>query len=287
MTLLGLLAGLAAATTWGTADFAGGLASRQLPTLVVVARSQVLAVLIGATCLLISRETLPGAESLGWSVVAGAIGCVAVVSFFRAMAIGEMSLVAPLVAVVGSGIPLALGAIAGERLLPVQLSGAACGLIAVVMISRSVRATAPASSPGTARALPLAVVAGCAVAGVYLTVARASEAGHGVVWWPVFVTHVVTITLTLGILAVRRPRATPGWTQSWRAVAAAGVGDAVGFVFFIVATAHGELSLEVVLSSLYPITTALLAVLILGERPTRQQRLAMGLAVVGVVLIAV
>ncbi|MFI5262871.1 MAG: EamA family transporter, partial [Candidatus Limnocylindrales bacterium] len=109
MTPVGLIAALIASAAWGIADFAGGVASRRLPTLITVARSQALAVILAGGLLLLSREAMPGPESLGWSVVAGVAATIAIISFFHAMAIGEMSLVAPLVAVIGASIPLAVG----------------------------------------------------------------------------------------------------------------------------------------------------------------------------------
>jgi drug/metabolite transporter (DMT)-like permease len=275
-----------ASVAWGVTDFAGGMASRRLPTLVTVARSQTLATVLAGLLVLISGEAMPGVTSLAWSLVAGVAACIAIIAFFRAMAIGEMSLVAPLVAVIGASIPLGVGVVGGEHLQPVQLVGVLCGLSAVTIVSHSVGAAAAPSQRATANALPLVAIAGCAVAAIYLSVARATLTGDGVIWWPILITHVVTSVLTLAILAVVRPTGVPGIRRAWPLVVISGVGDLFGFSAFMLANAHGDTSLVVVLSSLYPVTTVILALLVVRERLTRSQGVGIALGLLGVVLIA-
>ncbi len=287
MTSIGLIAALIASAAWGTADYAGGLASRRLTTLVAVARSQGLAIVLAGLLVLVTHEAVPAPESLAWSLIAGAAACVAIISFFHAMAVGEMSLVAPLVAVIGASIPVAVGIVGGEHLEPVQVAGAVCGLGAVILVARSIEGARAPDQRATAQALPLVAVAGGAVAAIYLAVTRATVAGAGVIWWPILVTHIVTTVTATAIVAVRRPPGIPGPRVAWTMVVASGVADVVGFGAFLFAEAHGPTSLAVVLSSLAPVTTVVLALLVLRERLSRTQAVAIAMGLLGVVLIAV
>ena len=286
MTAIGLIAALVASAAWGTADYTGGLASRRLTTAVAVARSQGLAAAMAGGLVLLTHEVLPAPASVAWSLVAGLAACVAILSFFQAMAVGEMSLVAPLVAVVGASIPVAVAIVGGEHLEPIQLGGAACGLVAVTLVARSVEGATGPQQRATAEVLPLVAVAGAAVAAVYLAVTRATMTGAGVIWWPVLVTHVVTTVTATVAVAARRPAGVPGLSVAWATVAACGMADVVGFGAFLFAVGHGPTSLAVVLSSLAPVTTVVLALVVLRERLSRSQAVAIALGLLGVVLIA-
>jgi len=193
---IGLIAALIASAAWGTADPAAW-PSRRLTTIVAVARSQGLAIVLAGLLVLVTREAVPPPASLAWSLVAGAAACVAIISFFHAMAVGEMSLVAPLVAVL------------------------------------------------------------------------------------------VTTATATAIVAVRRPQGIPGVRVAWTMVVASGVADVVGFGAFLFAEAHGPTSLAVVISSLAPVTTVVLALLVLREHLSRTQAMAIALGLLGVGLIAV
>ena len=96
----------------------------------------------------------------------------------------------------------------------------------------------------------------------------------------------MTTAAATAIAAVRRPRGIPGLRVAWTMVVASGVAGAAGFGAFLFAEGHGPASLAVVLSSLAPVTTVVLALLLLRERLSRPQAVAIGIGLLGVVLIA-
>ena len=292
---------------WGVADFCGGLASRRIPALVTVVASQAVGLLLAGLVTVGSGERMPGALSIAWAVVAGLAGLGGIVAFYRVLASGEMSLAAPLVAVIGSGVPAGIGLVAGEHLDTPQVIGLACGLAAVVVVSRTAAdPTAEARSRETVHSLPLVICAGAGFAGFFLAIGQATHEGGGTIWWPLFAARVATVGVAAAVLiglAARRSggarassgvrrfpvpsRVDPALTAGVVAlVAVAGIADFGGNGLFLVAQSTGAFSLAVILSSLYPIVTAMLAARVLGEHLSRSQLVGVALALVGVVLIA-
>ncbi|TAM56841.1 MAG: EamA/RhaT family transporter [Chloroflexota bacterium] len=217
--------------------------------------------------------------------------------FYRALATGEMSLAAPLTAVIGAGVPAAVGILAGERLEDPQLLGLACGLAAVLIVSRTADdPRAEARSRQTARSLPLILLAGLGFAGFFLAIGQATAAGSGTIWWPLLSARATTVVVAAAVIVAIRltgrapaPGSTP--RRAWASVpllliALAGLGDFGGNGFFLLADSSGAFSLAVILSSLYPVLTVILAGVLLRERLSHGQLSGVGLAIVGVVLIA-
>lgn len=322
-----------AAASWGTGDFCGGLAARRISTLATVTASQAIGVILAAILVAVSAEAAPGPQSLLWGAVAGLAGLGGVACFYRALATGEMSLAAPLVAVVSAGLPAGIGIITGDRLDPYQAAGLACGLLAVVVISRTADdPEAQSRSRDTVRSMPLLLLAGLGFAAFFLAISRATATGEGSIWWPLLAARATTVLVAGAALLLlpvlrRRPGArasragvgalasagaatpdavgvesagdadasgSPGWlTPSRRAamgvsllVTMAGLGDLGGNGFFLLADQGGPFSLAVILSSLYPVMTVLLAGWLLRERLSRRQLGGIGLALAGVVMIA-
>lgn len=259
-----------------------------MPTLVAVIGSQGIGLILALLLVVLSGEARPPIGSLGWAALAGLAGLCGLAAFYRVLAAGEMSLAAPLVAVVGAGLPAIVGIVAGERLAAPQLAGLACGLVAVTIVSRSAGSgdAAPAAR-ATARSLPLIFLAGLGFAGFYLAIGRSTALGDGAAWWPLLVARCATVGMAVLVMARLRPRLGPGFGGAWPIVAISGAGDLGGNAFFLLSNAHGAFSLAVLLSSLYPVTTVLLAGLLLQERLGRPQVLGVGLALLGVLLIAI
>src|SRR3954465_7891140 len=105
---------LPAALAYGLGDFTGGIAARRPPVLVVAAVMQA----AGLVALLPALALVPGEWSLaavGTGAAAGIAGVGGLLLYLRGLAVGPMGLVAPLSAVVGAGLPLAIGMLGGER----------------------------------------------------------------------------------------------------------------------------------------------------------------------------
>ncbi|MFI5253919.1 MAG: EamA family transporter [Candidatus Limnocylindrales bacterium] len=282
MNPLGVLLGLASAGTWGTADFLGGFVARRIGALPTAAASQAIGLLGALTIALLAGERVPGALPLFWGAVAGLCGVSGVVAFYRALADGTMGIVSPVVAVIGAAVPTVVGILLGDRIAPPALAGIACALVAIVVVS----GFTPGQRSGSVEraALPLIVAAGLGFAGFFLGIDQAVRAG-GEVWWPLVAARAASAVVSLVVVArIGGLRPSP-WGE-WRLLVAVGLGDLLGNAFFVLANDQGTLGAAAVLSSLYPVTTVLLARVVLGERLRVGQAIGVGLALLGVVLIA-
>jgi drug/metabolite transporter (DMT)-like permease len=236
--------------------------------------------LAGALALIIvSREAAPVAAALAWGGAAGISGVVGLLGFYRALANGTMSLVAPVTSIIGAGIPALVGIVTGDVLSPLQVAGMACALAAVVIVSRGERHV-------DARSIdwPLVFLAGLGFAGFFIGIGRAHTLG-GAMWWPLLAARLAPLALLIaGVVLLRRSIRVGATTLPLVGLSA--FGDLGGNAFFLLAQSQGAFSVAVVLSSLYPVTTVLLAAVVLGERLKRGQAVGVLAALVGVALIA-
>jgi drug/metabolite transporter (DMT)-like permease len=208
---------------------------------------------------------------------------VALTAFYRALAIGTMSIVAPLSAT-GAVIPVLVGLASGERPRTLQLVGMGLAMIGVVLAARGA-AEPDAQARRTGRtALLLALVAAVGFGSWFAGMDRAEESGD--VAWVLLAARTPEVILLLAACAVRRPRlpSTPG---AFGAIAAIGFFDLFAGLLFVLATGRGLLSVVGVLGSLYPAVTVLLARTLLHERLTRAQGAGVLVALAGVVALAV
>ena len=277
LSLAALALALTSSLVWGVADFSGGSLTRRLPTLAVTVVSQA----AGFVALLVAlavRGEVTG-RSLGLGVIAGVGGGTGLAAFYRALSLGTMSVVSPLVAC-GAIVPFAIALAAGDRPSALALVGAVAALVGAVLASVEERW---ASSPERARAVVLAVFAAVALGIFVYFLGLGSREGD------------VLSTLVgarIGSLAVLL--ALTGATgaslrlarRSVAAVAAVGLADLSANALFAVASSRGLLSLVAVLGSLYPVVTVLLAHVLLGERLTRAQQAGVFVALAGVAAIA-
>jgi len=199
--------GLSAALSWGTADFAGGLASRRLSSLAVVLASQVLGVAVAALAAILRAEPMPAPADVLWGFAAGAGGGIALVAFYRALAIGRVSTVAPIAGVLAAAVPIVVASI--EEGLPTgrQAAGIGLALVAVVLVSvASEEDRLPAGESARRTSIALATVAGLGFGLFYVLIARVSDA---LVFWPLVASRAASIT-SVGVIrssSGRRSRA--------------------------------------------------------------------------------
>jgi drug/metabolite transporter (DMT)-like permease len=224
-------------------------------------------------------------SGLGWALAGGAAGGCGLIVFYRGLAVGPMSVVAPVSALVSTVLPVGVAAAWGERQRPAVYAGALVCLVAIVLVSLEGRgAGRPRGWQGTARALGYGIAAGTAFGLFFLFFRNAGQSG---VLWPVTAARVAGSAVVLGAAAWK------GIGPDWRAMhprilAAAGLSgatDAVANVCYVLATRHGLFGMAVILTSLYPGITVLLARFVLGERMRTVQRLGLLLAGAGVVLV--
>jgi drug/metabolite transporter (DMT)-like permease len=220
-----------------------------------------------------------GMRSFWLGLIAGAGGGAGLVTFYRALSLGTMSVVSPLVAC-GAVVPFAISLATGERPAVVAVAGAVLALGGAVLASVDERRSASADR---SRAVVLAVVAALALGLFVYFLGLGSREGDALS--TLFGARVGSLTFLIALAFARRaPLAVP--RASLAAVALVGLADVSANALFAVASGHGLLSLVSVLGSLYPIVTVLLAYVVLGERLTRAQRAGVAVAMAGVVAIA-
>jgi drug/metabolite transporter (DMT)-like permease len=280
-----VLLALASAAAYGASDFVGGHVSRRTPAWGVAFVVQLTSALAVLAVALVERRA-PTAHDLWWGLLAGVGSGVGISFLFRGFAAGRMSVVAPLSAVGAAVIPVAVGLITGERPGLFVLGGVLAALPGIWLVSTGEVAPGEDSPDAPRSAADSGVLdgalAGVGFSGTFIGLGQLDD-DPGL--WPLVgsqamsaVTVVVLATL-LGVRLFPIPR------TAWRAWFGGPLGS-LALVLFHAATATGLLTVAVVLTSLYPAMTILLAVLLLHEHITRTQGVGLALCGVCVALVA-
>jgi drug/metabolite transporter (DMT)-like permease len=266
---------LSTTAAWGTANFLGGYASRRGNPFVLAT----IAHLSGLAFMILVATTvhapIPSKHALTWSLVAGTAGGLALAILYGSLSSGRMGLAAPVVAVLSAGIPTAATMFREGSPGASRLIGFALATLGVWLISRSDDKT-------ERKVLGMAILAGCGFAAYSLAI---KQAGAGSALWIEVHSRVAAFFVTAAITVYGRklrdfhPRA-----GLWAAVA--GLVDVSGSVAFVRATQLGRLDTVVVLSSLYPVVTVLLATVLLKEKLMPWKAVGVCAALIAVPLIA-
>jgi drug/metabolite transporter (DMT)-like permease len=223
-----MLLGIGSGLSWGVADFFGGLQSRRLPALAVSFWSQVAGALALIMVLLAGGER-PVLASVGWGAVAGVFGGLALVCFYRGLAVGTMSIVAPISAC-GATVPVVLSLIQGVPLSMLAAAGILATLAGIVLVSLA-PGHAEATAPASKAAIPLALGAALGFGCFYVFLDRGSAVAGAMPLWVVGGARAGSLTmLVLLILAGRRSAPWPG--RRIGAIAAIGFLDTTANVLF-------------------------------------------------------
>jgi drug/metabolite transporter (DMT)-like permease len=287
-----ILLGLAAAILYGTGDFLGGQATRTAGALAVLALAQTAGVMVALPAAAISPGPVRLA-GLAWGISAGLIGGAGLILFYKALAAGPMSVAAPVSALVSTVLPVAAALAEGERPGPGVCAGAVLCLAAIVLASsggqtspaQSTSAATPPRPAGPSRALRYASAAGVSFGLYFLLIRNAGQSGE---LWPVAAGRIGELAAVLIAAAALRRSPLPRGAGGRLLLAAAGAGaiDVVATISYVAATRTGPFGLAVLLASLYPGITVLLASVMLGERLCWAQRAGLGLAAIGISLVA-
>ena len=274
MTAIALALG--ASLTWGFADFFGPLRGRTLGALRVLVYVQ-FGGLIAIASMVAVRGKGPADSAAVLAIPAAVSGTFGLYAYYRGMAVGAMSIVAP-IAGVSAIVPVTFGIATGDRPSTWQMLGMACALGGVVLASREPGRTGSRVAAGVGLALLAALGFGCYFPPMHL-------AGDADFWWASLIFRLTSTSLILAAVAVRRPALAIAPRQ-FPALALIGIGDMLGNLFFAAASTSGLVSITAVLASLYPIVTVGLARAILKERVARSQEAGVLLTLVGVGLIS-
>jgi len=267
---------LAAAASWGAADFSGGLATKRVNPFGVVVVAHGTGLLFMLLLALLAKEPVPSRISLLWGMAAGLVGGIGLAALYKALAIGKMGVNAPLSAVIAALLPLLFSFSTEGLPRPLQLVGFVLALISIWLI-----AAQPGASGGR-EGLGLAVMAGIGFSGFLLF---SKLAGAQALFWPLVFARLASLLLMLAIVLISRPEWKPA-KGALPYMLVAGVLDSGANALYIAATQHGRLDVAAVLSSLYPASTVILARVLLKERLSQPQSAGIVAALIAVPLIA-
>ncbi|MPY31791.1 DMT family transporter [Streptomyces adustus] len=277
---------LATSLLWGLADFGGGVLTRRIPALSVVVVSQgIAAVVLGAIVVATGGWSEAGPR-LWFAFAAGLVGPVALLSFYKALALGPMGVVSPL-ATLSVAVPVGVGLFLGERPGLTQAAGIAVAVTGVVLAGGP-----QLRGAGVQRqAILLTLVAALGFGTVFALIAEASTTVTGL-FLALFVQRLTNVTVGGAALYAATRRGAPAlpaggfpWA-SLPALAFVGLADVAANGTYSVAAQHGPITVAAVLASLYPVVTALAARGFLSERLRAVQAAGAGLALVGTLLLA-
>ncbi len=268
--------GLAASLCWGSGDFSGGLASRRANTSSVVIAAYAVGFVLLVTLALIWKEPVPGPVDLLWGGLAGVAGVLGLLAFYSALSSGKMGIAAPVSAVLTATLPVLFSAFTVGLPNLLQLGGFVLALLAIGLISR------PERSKGPPQGIGLALLAGCGFGCFFILISRVNPAAT---FWPLAVARFTSVFVLFIVMRLRRQPILLRRTVA-PLVVLAGLLDAIGNAFFVLAAHSGRLDVAAILSSLYPAATVLLAALVLRERVTRIQGMGILLVLLAIPLIS-
>jgi len=285
---------LAAALLYGSADFLGGVATRRATALAILPASALAGVVVVLIAAVVSGERAKTA-GLGWGLAAGAVGGIGLIVFYSGLAEGPMSVVAPTSALTATVLPVGVALAEGERANPAVYIGAVICLAAIVLVSSSGMPSAEAEGSSSltgrlarrgfhVRAIGYGMGAGITF-GLFFVFLR--NAGQSGALWPIVASRLAGLVIIVVAVIVTRskPVIAGGGTRLLLATYGSGVLDASANVSYVIATRAGLFGLAVVLTSLYPGVTVLLARFVLRERLHRAQLAGLALAALGVILV--
>jgi drug/metabolite transporter (DMT)-like permease len=306
---LGVPLGLSSGLCWGAADFFGGMQSRRLSALTVAFWSQVAGALGLAIALAVTGTPTgpagaagvgwaPGSwiggilgAGVGWGLVGGVASGGALVLFYRGLAEGTMSVVAP-VSACGAIVPVAAALLTGDHPSAVAGLGVLAAITGVALVSRT-RPTPRPDAPGDpgrgrrpGRVLVMALGSALGFGLFYVLVDAGTTGSRGAPLWVIAAARASSLMMLSTIALVGRRSALRWPGRRMGPVALVGIGDTGANLLFAYAAVSGNLAVVGVLGSLYPVATVVLARWLLGERLSGGQNAGVVLALTGVGLLA-
>jgi drug/metabolite transporter (DMT)-like permease len=265
---------------WGASDFAGGFGSRRANAFVLTAFSHICALALMVAVAIAIGGTFPDRASIAWALLAGALGGFSLAVFYGALAAGRMGLTAPIAALLGAAIPTMVDIALEGAPSRWSIGGFGLAIFAIWLITRP-EAPGENDDSGHPKGVVTAALAGVGFAGFYLCIHQAS----GSPAWVAAISRVGSLTATAIAVAVVRPSLAMDRPAVGLGVLA-GFFDITASALFIYANQHGRLDEAVVITSLYPAITVLLARIFLKEHFSRWKFIGLLAALAAVPLIS-
>lgn len=273
--LVSIFYALGAFLSWGISDFVGGYTARRFNSFYLAALGHLSGTALMAFLALANHEALPSLLHLRWAFAAGACGGVSLALFYRALSQGNMGLAAPVSAVLGAALPVGYGMFTEGLPKALPIAGFILALVGIWLVSRPEDGRRP-------EGLALAMIAGFGFALFFIFI---KQAGTGAALWIAASSRGASLVATGAITLVGR-KFSPSYPLGYGLALLAGCIDVTGTFLFVRASQTGRLDTAVILSSLYPALTVLLARFFLGEHFTRWKTVGMVATLVAVPLIA-
>jgi drug/metabolite transporter (DMT)-like permease len=273
--LASVLYALGAFLSWGISDFVGGYAARRFNSFFLAALGHLSGTALMVALALANHESIPALSHLRWAFAAGVCGGVSLALFYRALSQGNMGLAAPVSAVLGAALPVAFGMFSEGMPKALPIAGFVLALAGIWLISRPESGRRP-------EGLALAMISGFGFALFFIFI---KQAGNGAALWIAAGSRASSLVAT-GLITLIGRKFSPTYPLGFGIALLAGCIDVTGTFLFVRASQMGRLDTAVILSSLYPALTVLLARMFLGEHFTRWKTVGMVAALVAVPLIA-
>ncbi len=274
---LGVIVALVAALVWGSGDFVGGRATIGRHPYQVLALGSLTGLALLVIAAFVRGEPWPAGLAILWSAAAGIAGGFGIAALYRGLAVSDAAVVAPTAAVVGVVLPVVIGALTAGLPSPLQMLGMAAGTFGIWRVARG----SAGAAHGPQQGLGLGLIAGIGFGGFFVCMAQVPREA---VFTPLVVAKAVAAAFAVIVLGARRIRL-PSPLANPLALAA-GVLDAGGNVFYLVAAHLTRLDFAALVSSMAPAVTVVLAGAIGRQRVSAAQWLGVGLCVMGIALIA-
>jgi len=282
--MLTVIIGISSALVFGSADFLGGLASKRMSAVLATAIAAVVGLAVLCLGLLLSGGTWSWPAVL-FGALSGVSGAIAIVLLYACLAIGPMSILSPVTAVVSAIVPLTVGLVGGERLGVIGYIALGLAFVAIVLVGFVPEQGAVRPSP---KGLLMAIGSGIAIGAFLIIIDRAPhDSGLIPLVFNRMVSAAIMFTIVLGgWLFARHDRGGAvnpqrgAWRAGLRFAIACGVIDAIANIGLLAGIRIGDLSVIAVLTALYPAGTIILAAIVLKERIAPVQYVGLVLAVV-------
>lgn len=277
MTPISIFYGLVSAITWGAGDFNGGMAAKRSNPYGVVMIAHAISLVLLIALALALGDPLPQGTDWLWGGAAGICGAVGLVLLYKALASGQMSVAAPVSALVAAALPVLVGFVTDGLVGWLTLIGFALALVAVWLISGG------AGLGFDFKRFVMPVVAGVSFGGFFIFIHFASSVST---LWPLVAVRVVSVTGLLLFSLVTRQNWIPA-RESWLPIFLSSILDTAGNAFYVLSAQTGRMDVAAVLGSLYPGSTVALAWMILKEKISIPQWVGIAIALVAIVMISI
>lgn len=279
--MLSIVYGILSALSWGAGDFAGGLASRKMSAYRAVLWGNLAGLLIIVGVVILVPQEFPSWRVLMIAGASGILGSLGLLALYYSMTQGQMSVAAPVSALLAALLPVVVSAITQGLPTLIQFIGFGLALAAVWLISQGDEIQFRVNHLSD---LKIPLLAGLGF-GSYFILIHYAVSGTSSTFWPMVASRSAG-TLLLFVIVLMRAESLSVPRNAWGIVWVNGVLDVGGNLFYILADKAGRLDISAILSSLYPGATVVLAWLLLKEKISRWQALGILLALGAIVLFA-